>query len=41
MKLLTYAKDVQEELQEIDQTTRTPHSQVSKNQPTGEQQELR
>jgi hypothetical protein len=41
MKLLIYAKDVQEELQEIDQTVGTPHFQESKNQPVGEQQEPR
>jgi hypothetical protein len=41
MKLLIYEKDVQEELQEIDQTAGTPHFQESKNHLVGEQQEPR
>ena len=40
MKLSTYAKDVQGELQETDQIAGTLHSLESKNQPTEEQQEL-
>jgi hypothetical protein len=39
MKLLTYVKDVQEELQGIDQIAGIPHFQELKNQPMGEQQE--
>jgi hypothetical protein len=39
MKLLTYEKDVQEELQGIYQTTGIPHFQEFKNQPVEEQQE--
>jgi hypothetical protein len=41
MKLSTYEKDVQEEMQETDQIAGTLHSLESKNQPTEEQQELR
>jgi hypothetical protein len=41
MKLSTYEKDVQGELQETDQIAGTLHSLESKNQPTEEQQELR
>jgi hypothetical protein len=39
MKLLIYVKDVQEELQGIDQIARIPHFQEFKNHPVEEQQE--
>jgi hypothetical protein len=39
MKLLTYVKYVQEELQGIDQIAGIPHFQESKNQPVGEKKE--
>ena len=41
MKLSIYEKDVQGELQEINQIAGTPHFQESKNQLVGEQQEPR
>jgi hypothetical protein len=41
MKLSTYEKDVQEELQETDLVAGTLHSLESRNQPMEEQQELR
>jgi hypothetical protein len=41
MKLLTYVKDVQEEMQGIDQTIGIPHFQEFKNEPVEEQQELK
>ena len=40
-ELSIYAKDVQEELQGIDQIARIPHSQEFKNHPVKEQQELK
>jgi hypothetical protein len=39
MKLLTYVKVVQDELQGIYQIAGIPHFQEFKNQPVGEQQE--
>ena len=41
MRLLNFVKDVQEELQGTEQVTEIPPIQEFRNQPVGEQQELK